>query len=165
MSKGNDLIERLREPLATEKTMQRWDAWRRYHMDGGKATWTRDEFESLLESLDEDRCDALATIASLSEALAEAEKKGAEDGWMPIETAPRDAEAVLITGGTWLYSESFADGMCDWTAIATFDPNASGDHKWNGGNGTEYDGIYYHNPTHWRPLPPPPRDLSQGGQP
>ncbi|WP_156421758.1 hypothetical protein, partial [Aureimonas ureilytica] len=85
------------------------------------------------------------TIARLSEALAEAEKKGAED-WQPIETAPRDAEAVLITGGTWLYSESFADGICDWIAIASFDPNAFGDHKWNGGNGTEYDGVYWHNP-------------------
>ncbi|WP_040408959.1 hypothetical protein, partial [Aureimonas ureilytica] len=68
-----DLIERLREcdqplinqPLPFSQVRQR----------------IRDAASALEE--------AAATIARLSEALAEAEKKGAED-WQSIETAPKD---------------------------------------------------------------------------
>jgi len=31
-----------------EKIMQRWDEWRKYISNGGKASWPRDEFENLI---------------------------------------------------------------------------------------------------------------------
>ena len=36
-----------------EKIMQRWDVWREYIANGGKASWPRDDFEMLIDSLDE----------------------------------------------------------------------------------------------------------------
>jgi len=31
--------------------MLRWDAWRKYYDDGGRASWPRDEFEALIDDL------------------------------------------------------------------------------------------------------------------
>lgn len=38
-----------------EKIMKVWDGWRKYIAEGGKASWPRDEFERLLDSLEEDK--------------------------------------------------------------------------------------------------------------
>jgi len=38
--------------LNREQIMQRWDAWRKYIADGGKGSWPRDEFESILDDLE-----------------------------------------------------------------------------------------------------------------
>ena len=37
-----------------EKIMQQWDSWRRYIAAGGKGSWPRDAFESLLDEYDEE---------------------------------------------------------------------------------------------------------------
>lgn len=36
------------------KWMQRWDDWRRYIAEGGKGSWPRDAFESLLDLFEDD---------------------------------------------------------------------------------------------------------------
>lgn len=95
------------------------------------------------------------TIARLSEALAEAEKKGAED-WQPIETAPKDgtiflgfAKGTAGTGRFWI-------SQCKWVGPSERHPGSSLDwYMWQNG---------WPQPTHWRPLPAQLRDLSQGGQ-
>jgi len=62
--------------------------------------------------------------------------------WQPIETAPRDGTLILIAGGTF-----FGVDIAAWRRDG-----------WCGGYGAEYDGEYWHKPTHWMPLPPPPKD-------
>jgi len=34
-----------------EEIMLRWDSWIKYYQEGGKASWPRDAFESLLDEL------------------------------------------------------------------------------------------------------------------
>ena len=36
-----------------EGIMAEWDSWRKYIAEGGKASWPRDAFESLLDYFDE----------------------------------------------------------------------------------------------------------------
>ena len=36
-----------------EEWMRYWDGWRRYIAEGGKGSWPRDAFESLLEYIEE----------------------------------------------------------------------------------------------------------------
>lgn len=36
-----------------EAIMRRWDAWRKYIAEGGTASWPRDEFEGLLDWIEE----------------------------------------------------------------------------------------------------------------
>jgi len=38
---------------ARKKIMKQWDSWRKYIADGGKASWPRDAFESLLDGFQE----------------------------------------------------------------------------------------------------------------
>jgi hypothetical protein len=60
------------------------------------------------------------------------------DGWQPIETAPNDGIRVLLWHSTWQ-----APSSGQWY----------GD-KWSVG----YDlSPFAMQPTHWRPLPPPPK--------
>jgi hypothetical protein len=84
--------------------------------------------------------------------------------WQPIETAPKDGTAILIAGGTYEDDEggvSFC-GPVPFTGvrIAYWDatPDATGCHEcWNGGpSGSAYNAEYWHEPTHWMPLPNPP---------
>ena len=59
------------------------------------------------------------------------------DGWMPIESAPRDGTALLAwrPGLLWPVAAQWADDDQRWELC------------WN------WDAIH---PTHWRPLPEPP---------
>ena len=79
--------------------------------------------------------------------------------WQPIETAPRDGTWVMLTGGSCI--EYRWDGDNEPTCVAG---------QWTAYlNGREvqghwqfawYDGGYYgryDNPTHWMPLPEPPK--------
>ena len=36
-----------------EQWMKRWDSWVKYYCDGGRASWPRDAFESLLDWIDD----------------------------------------------------------------------------------------------------------------
>jgi hypothetical protein len=40
-------------PNNRENIMQHWDSWRKYIAEGGKASWPRDAFESLLDHFEE----------------------------------------------------------------------------------------------------------------
>ena len=46
-----------REEITREEIMQQWDRWRAYIADGGKASWPRDAFESLLDRHEEEISD------------------------------------------------------------------------------------------------------------
>ncbi len=64
--------------------------------------------------------------------------------WQPIETAPERGE-VLITG-----LNGNVPGQGRWVAMAK-----RGSHGWyNGGDDT----YTFHPPTHWMPVPEPPKD-------
>lgn len=57
--------------------------------------------------------------------------------WMPIETAPKDGQKVLAA----------FKGQFDWVIFV--------------GYATANNGVFCPNharPTHWMPLPPPPKD-------
>lgn len=71
--------------------------------------------------------------------------------WLPIETAPRDGTWALLSGGTVYYGwddDNFPPAVCGHHA-------ESG--KWYFAH---YESGYYgeyENPTHWVPLPNPPK--------
>ena len=93
-----------------------------------------------------------------------------EDGWRPIETAPKDGTDILLwssvgvrgdggaTIGRWTSEEECrrqigdCGGECRCPEYEYDDPSWI---SWDGGFTLE------HPPTHWRPLPPPPA-LSTG---
>ena len=65
--------------------------------------------------------------------------------WQPIETAPKDGSAIL----SWPTGSMFKDDTfsyvvrwCGWREC------------WIEAAGEEYQGF---EPTHWMPLPPPPK--------
>jgi len=72
-----------------------------------------------------------------------------DDGWLPIESAPKDGEQVLLCDGMWgpylgFYEPDrwvFYDRECN-EAIWNY---------WVEGYG----------PTHWMPLPKPPKDSKE----
>jgi len=75
--------------------------------------------------------------------------------WYPIEFAKQDGKDVLIAGGTFYYdAETFPeDAPFLGVKVANY---YQGQDEWHGGYGSEYDGVYWHKPTHWMPPPPPP---------
>ena len=66
--------------------------------------------------------------------------------WKPIETAPRDRQILIFTGMA-IYSACWVKNMFNY------------DEAWlvaaYGGDG---DQLIVKNPTHWMPLPEPPRE-------
>ncbi len=84
-------------------------------------------------------------------------------GWMPIETAPKDGRPILlfgdcrVTSGNWSApSETpriiYQDGFAPDTEWDEWEPYWE---SWDGGFTEE------HPPTHWMPLPPPPALLEK----
>jgi len=134
----SDLIERLLNPL-----------WA--HMRGGEPHL---DAEATLADLKE----AATTIASLSEALAEAEKKGAED-WRGMASAPRDASEIIVRmpkkGWPGYYRQ-----IAHWAEGGGDDqPPFRGWFRFMADGYVELPV----EPTGWMPLATP-RDLAQGGQ-
>jgi hypothetical protein len=84
--------------------------------------------------------------------VAEIERLRAENArlremWQPIATAPKDGTEILIG--------AFERGVRGWFVVF-WDEEAEGKtHHWQ-----TPDGIAYHDglPTHWMPLPKPPKD-------
>jgi len=157
MSKGKDLIERLRAKLPGIQTpMMNGDnlaVTLCSHFDNpeqpdDETGWSEDAVRGYTEVIDAIHAHYASTIASLSEALAEAEKKGGEDGWMPIETAPRDGTSVLLGRFTGQKGAKNEGHICvDWWRRPEDEMG--------------YVGFGFFNPTHWpathwRPLPAPP---------
>ena len=62
-------------------------------------------------------------------------------GWQPIETAPKDGQAILVTDGMDCYCVEW-DEEFDWWTV---DDNKLGPFRLRGSA-----------PTHWMPLPPAP---------
>lgn len=74
---------------------------------------------------------------------AEAEAKDraaarARDDWQPIETAPKDGTRVLVWHPYWNAASTAQWYGTDWRIVYDLKPFVS-------------------QPTHWRPLPAPPR--------
>jgi hypothetical protein len=72
-------------------------------------------------------------------------------GWQPIETAPKDGTEILIWDGTWVHTtvRVFNDWLGSSGGVPFFDDD---------GSDREYaPGHLYLAPTHWMPLPEPPK--------
>jgi len=88
------------------------------------------------------------------------------DGWMPIETAPKDGTAVLIAqhnGEVWGQSVAWWIPEFEWETDYAADWPEDGERPgkyrgaWiDGGLDGGEEQIEY-RPTHWMPLPPAPR--------
>ena len=70
--------------------------------------------------------------------------------WKPIDSAPKNA-SILISGGTYNV-ERYENLPCDFVTIAYW----YRDH-WRGSQEEGHDEWYVHLPTHWMPLPEPPK--------
>ena len=73
----------------------------------------------------------------------------ANNGWQPIETAPKDGSYLL------LHTE-FSETVIGWFGK---DTNIEEYEGWLYGDGNDYStGLFYNpiKPTHWMPLPKPP---------
>jgi hypothetical protein len=72
-----------------------------------------------------------------------ADRLAALDGWRPIAEAPRDGERMLCSTPT----------THTYIAVAFWDDLSD---RWR-----EWDSWEFCEPTHWRPLPDPPKDSEQ----
>ena len=75
--------------------------------------------------------------------------------WQPIETAPKDGTWILLAGGKVEDDEDeFRMAIAKWTNYLS---GRTTDWHWQH---CFYDGGYYGSydgPTHWMPLPEPPK--------
>jgi len=76
-----------------------------------------------------------------------------DDGWLPIETAPKDGVGILVHQGV------YEDGDIQATAYfcARQEQWCLVDFRISCGE----DGEMFLSPTHWRPLPPPPTQAQE----
>jgi len=77
--------------------------------------------------------------------------------WLPIESAPRDGTAILLTNGKdvaeghWYFEEGGT------TEYRDLDGRYIGQEESDGYDGwLDWDGGMQPDPTHWQPLPAPP---------
>lgn len=64
--------------------------------------------------------------------------------WQPIETAPKDGRACLVSDGRFIFCVEWNEEF-DWWSV---DDNKFGPFRLRGAA-----------PTHWMPLPPPPEGV------
>ena len=105
-----------------------WEAW---HV----GTMSQDDFEPVDES------ETPTEIADAVLALLAAPPAAGQARWQPIETAPKDGQAILVTDGMHCYCVEW-DEEFDWWTV---DDNKLGPFRLRGSA-----------PTHWMPLPPAP---------
>jgi hypothetical protein len=67
-------------------------------------------------------------------------------GWQPIETAPTDGRAVLVANEVGVGEAQYFEGEGGWW--------------WANTAPTDYVDGQVERPTHWMPLPDPPRSSS-----
>lgn len=86
------------------------------------------------------------------------------NGWLPIETAPKDGTAVLLfepAEDRYLnegleYGPKVGQLLC--MGVGTWCQTDSGEDYW----GDYHDlNVLMSEPTHWHPLPPPPETHTQ----
>lgn len=63
--------------------------------------------------------------------------------WQPIETAPKDGRGVLVSNGQAVGEATFFAEYDGWW--------------WAGSCPTDYCDFQVDNPTHWMPIPDPPK--------
>lgn len=68
------------------------------------------------------------------------------DTWRPIETAPRDGTIFLAHG------DGPAIRSCPFICVWDWDDPSKGDYEWR-----DFYTERVMEPTHWQPLPPPPK--------
>ena len=105
-----------------------WEAW---HI----GTMSQDDFEPVDES------ETPTEIADAVLALLAAPPAAQAEGWKPIETAPKDGQAILVTDGRGCYCVEWNEEFDWWTV----DDNKLGPFRLRGSA-----------PTHWMPLPAAP---------
>jgi hypothetical protein len=83
---GKDIVERLKTTSTGEETMVIWDRIRGLLLDGNAGTLPRDIFESILDSIDEERLEAAVEIERLRAEAATSSKVAAPpirlEGWL-----------------------------------------------------------------------------------
>lgn len=65
--------------------------------------------------------------------------------WQPIETAPKDGTNILVCAEDVMSTVKWDDFFKEWALVVS-------------GSQSEDDEFY--GPTHWMPLPPPPKCLT-----
>lgn len=76
----DDIVVRLRTPSTGEDTMEVWDRIRAILLDDDRGSLPREIFESILDSIDEERADAAVEIETLRSRLDEARAQIAAEG-------------------------------------------------------------------------------------
>ena len=94
-----------------------------------------------LESQLAQRFDAADVATASAQGFRDGVAKGQQARWQPIETAPKDGQAILVTDGMDCYCVEW-DEEFDWWTV---DDNKLGPFRLRGSA-----------PTHWMPLPPAP---------
>ncbi len=106
-----------------------------------------EEIEVLRANFTEWSCRARAFEDERDQARAELAALRAEQAtpqWLPIEGAPRDGTSILLNDHGDQCVAYWLEGT-EWTEEWTGEPAMA-------------------DPTHWMPLPAPPRDLREGGE-
>ncbi len=74
--------------------------------------------------------------------------------WQPIETAPKECD-ILVGGGTYSWDCDYPEPFqLKHVALVRWDKSRE---NWQGDNTGYQDEYYWYKPTHWQPLPEPPR--------
>lgn len=83
-----------------------------------------------------------------------------KNGWIKFtdEEPPKDGTEILIAGGTVLYDAETYPTDEPFSGVTIVHWYKDG---WFGGFGSEYDAKYWHKPTHWQLLPPPPESTHE----
>lgn len=104
----------------------------KYHCWESDAADHLSEIKRLLREAEDERAELLKENARLHDLAG---------GWRPIETAPKDGTAVLVSEGRFCHCVEWNEEF-DWWAV---DDNKLGPFRLRGAA-----------PTHWMPPPPPP---------
>lgn len=73
---------------------------------------------------------------------------------MPIESAPKDGTRVLIAGGTFAVYDHMDLDASNFVTMAYWDKVRM---HWHGEEANAHDEFNCHLPTHWMPIPEPPK--------
>ena len=99
-------------------------------------------YDELVKALrDDNACLSVKTLHEAADAIEELNKPR----WIPVtERLPKYGEHVLVFGGVTMY-------------VAYYDKNRYGGERWHKLNSKSH----YCNPTHWMPLPEPPKEETE----
>ena len=98
--------------------------------------------------------DTFWTHATVAVLVAEIEHLRDEAEWRPIETAPRDGSVVFLCRDGWRFTGCWSCNIEEWVA-GCWSCNIE---EWVAAKKTYQLLSPYEVPTHWRPLPPPPKE-------